>query len=120
MGDTKEGREKQARDAEKRQREREIREARERSDEAEPPEEVLDDTDSPPECHRRGCSEPAAFVVMERYQEETGKGAVEARAFLCREHADEESPTNLDGAYPEYVFRVDPLPGVWGPDADSG
>ena len=120
MPDTKEGREKQARNAEKRQRDRDIREARERSDEAEPPAEVLDDTDSPPECHRRGCSEPAAFVVLERYQEETGKGAVEARAFLCREHADEESPTNLDGAYPEYVFRVDPLPGVWGPDADSG
>ncbi|MEF8843167.1 MAG: hypothetical protein V5A62_16330 [Haloarculaceae archaeon] len=112
MADTKEGREKQARTAEKRQREREIREARERSDEVEPPSEVLDDADSPPECHRRGCTEPASFVVLERYQEETGQGAVEARAFLCREHTAEESPVNLDRAYPDYVFRVDPLPGT--------
>ena len=120
MPDTKEGRERQARDAENRQRDREIREAVARADEAEPPEAVLDDVDSPPECHRRGCAEPAVFVVLERYQEETGKGAVEARAFLCREHTAEESPVNLEDAYPEYVFRVDPLPGVWGPEAESG
>ncbi|GAB3671120.1 hypothetical protein [Halopiger thermotolerans] len=61
-------------------------------------------------CHRRGCDEPAAFVALERYQEETGKGAVEAEAALCRDHAAEEHPTNLDGAYPDYVFRVEPLP----------
>lgn len=36
MGDTKAGREKQARDAERRQREREIDEERERADEAPP------------------------------------------------------------------------------------
>ncbi|MEF8868534.1 MAG: hypothetical protein V5A85_08455 [Haloarculaceae archaeon] len=112
MPDTKEGREKQARAAENRQIEREIREARDRADEAEPPSEVLDDAGSPPECHRRGCPEPASFVVLERYQEETGQGAVEARAFLCREHTAEESPVNLDRAYPDYVFRVDPLSGT--------
>ena len=61
---------------------------------------------SPPECHRRGCTERATFVVLERYQEETGHGAVEAEAHLCREHTAEESPTNLDGSYAEYVFRV--------------
>ena len=33
---------------------------------------------SPRQCHRRGCNEPATFVVLERYQEETGHGAVEA------------------------------------------
>ncbi|MDS0474421.1 hypothetical protein [Natrinema sp. 1APR25-10V2] len=65
--------------------------------------------DSLPECHRRGCTERATFVVLERYQEETGHGAVEAEAVLCQEHADEESPTNLDGSYAEYVFRVEPL-----------
>ena len=64
---------------------------------------------APRECHRRGCSEPATFVVLERYQEETGQGAVEATADLCREHTAEESPTNLDGSYADYVFRVDPL-----------
>lgn len=117
MADTKDGREKQAHDAEKRQREREIREARERSDEAEPPREVLDDADSPRQCRRRGCTEPAAFVVLERYLEETGQGAVEARAFLCPEHTAEEGPTNLDGVYPDYVFRVDPLPDT--EDGDS-
>lgn len=116
MPDTKEGREKQARNAENRQREREIREARDRADEPEPPREELEEADSPPECHRRGCAESAAFVVLERYLEETGQGAVEARAFLCREHTAEESPTNLDGVYPDYVFRVDPLPET----ADTG
>ncbi|WP_136716709.1 hypothetical protein [Halorientalis salina] len=66
-------------------------------------------SDSVPECHRRGCTERATFVVLERYQEETGHGAVEAEAVLCQEHADEESPANLDGSYADYVFRVEPL-----------
>jgi len=66
--------------------------------------------DSPPECHRRDCSRRATFLVLERYQEETGHGPVEAEAFLCREHTDQESPANLDGSYGEYVFRVEPLP----------
>lgn len=66
-------------------------------------------SDSPRQCHRRGCDEPANFVVLERYQEETGHGAVEARAELCRGHTDEESPANLDGAYDDYVFRVEPI-----------
>src|SRR6056297_2968207 len=65
--------------------------------------------DSLPECHRRGCTERATFGVLERYQEETGHGAVEAEAVLCQEHAAEESPTNLDDSYADYVFRVEPL-----------
>ncbi|MFB1064527.1 hypothetical protein [Natrinema sp. H-ect4] len=65
--------------------------------------------DSLPECHRRDCTERAIFVVLERYQEETGHGAVEAEAVLCQEHAAEESPANLDGSYADYVFRVEPL-----------
>lgn len=120
MPDTKRGREKQARDAENRQRERELQQARDRADEAEPPDDDGDEVpreesegpDSPRECHRRGCTEPAAFLVLERYQEETGHGAVEAEAFLCRAHTAEESPTNLDGVYAEYVFRVEPVPGT--------
>jgi hypothetical protein len=103
MPDTKEGREKQARAEEVRQREREIREARERDDEPQPT-----DPDAPPTCHRRGCEKPAAFRVLERYQEETGHGAVEAEAHLCRDHTEEESPTNLDHSYPDYVFLVEP------------
>lgn len=121
MADTKRGREKQARDAENRQQERDLSEARERADEAEPPHDDQDDadgtqrgvdesSDSPRECHRRGCTRPATFVVLERYQEETGHGAVEAEAVLCREHTAEESPTNLDSVYADYVFRVEPLP----------
>jgi hypothetical protein len=105
MPDTKRGREKQARDAELGQRERDIREERARRDEADP-------TDPSRECRRRGCTESPSFVVLERYQEETGQGAVEAEAFLCRAHTAEESPANLDAAYPDYVFRVEPLPGV--------
>ena len=126
MAETKDGREKQARNAEKRQREREITEARDRADEVEPEDDWhesdpnqptdtgADSRESPSECHRRGCTQSAAFVVRERYQEETGKGAVEATARLCREHTGEESPVNLDAVYDEYVFRVDPLPGATG------
>jgi hypothetical protein len=129
MADTRDGREKQARDAERRQREREIAEARARADEAEPPEqeeEVDEDASEADErdladaslrCHRRGCEELAEFVVLERYQEETGHGAVEAEALLCRDHTAEESPTNLDNAYDGYVFRVDPI--VENPVADA-
>ena len=106
MADTKKGREKKARDKENRQRERELTEARDRADEAEPPQ----PPDSPRECPRRGCTEQATFVVVERYQEETGQGAVEAEATLCRAHTDEESPANLDGVYEDYLFRVEPLP----------
>lgn len=121
MADTKKGRDKQARDAENRQRERELTEARSRGDEAEPPPDEQDDTgvthrledespEMPHECHRRDCTEQATFVVVERYQEETGQGAVEATAVLCREHTAEERPANLDGVYADYLFRVEPLP----------
>lgn len=121
MADTKQGRDKQARDTEDRQHERELEEATARADEAEPPREVSeggeealregdDVQDSPRTCHRRGCDDPATFLVLERYQEETGHGAVEAKAVLCQEHTAEEGPTNLDNAYPDYVFRVVPLP----------
>jgi hypothetical protein len=104
MPDTKDGREEQARHEVDRQRRRELAEERERSDEAEPSD------DRPITCHRRGCNDPAEFVVTERYQEETGHGAVTAEASLCRAHTDEESPANLDGAYDGYVFRVEPIP----------
>ncbi len=103
MPDTKSGRDKQARDEERRRIERDISEARERGDEAEPPD------DGPPVCYRRGCDEPAAFRVTERYQEDTGKGAVEATALLCTDHTVAEGPANLDSAYDEYVFRVEPI-----------
>ncbi|WP_423746608.1 hypothetical protein V5735_18950 [Haladaptatus sp. SPP-AMP-3] len=119
MADNKKSRNKQARDEENRQRAWEVEQARERMDETEPRDdqneadesrdEREENSDSPPTCHRRGCDEPAKFVVLERYQEETGHGAVEAEARLCQRHAAEESPTNLDGVYADYVFRVDPL-----------
>jgi len=103
MPDTKSGRDKQARDEERRRIERDISEARERGDEAEPPD------DGPEACYRRGCDEPAAFRVTERYQEDTGNGAVEATALLCADHTVAEGPANLDSAYDEYVFRVEPI-----------
>ncbi|MES3160948.1 MAG: hypothetical protein PPP55_05180 [Halorubrum sp.] len=103
MPDTKEGRESQARTAERRQMQRDISEAVARGDEPEPPD------DTPVECYRRGCTETATFSVTERYQEETGKGAVEASAFLCERHTGEEAPTNLDNAYSGYVFLVEPI-----------
>ena len=85
------------------EREEAISEARERGDEPEP------SPEPPTECHRRGCSEPVAYTVTERYQEETGAGAVEATAFLCVDHAAGEFPTNLDGTYDDYEFRIVPV-----------
>jgi hypothetical protein len=110
MADTKRGREEQARHEERRQREREIEQARERADEPAPPtdEEAREGVEAP-SCHRRGCDRPASFVVLERYLEDTGHGPVEATAALCAEHTREESPTRLDDAYDDYVFRVEPL-----------
>lgn len=99
MADTKKGRNKKARDAENRERERDLAEARERGDEVEPPR----------ECQRRDCSEPATFVVVERYQDETGHGTVEATADLCTAHTADERPTNLDGDFEDYLFRVEPV-----------
>ncbi|WP_435158945.1 hypothetical protein [Haladaptatus sp. DFWS20] len=126
MADNKKSRNKQAHDEENRQRAWEVEQARERMDETEPRDDQneADDSryvreensDSHPTCHRRGCDELAKFVVLERYQEETGHGAVEAEARLCQRHAAEESPTNLDGVYADYVFRVAPLTGTT--DAD--
>ncbi|SEW08786.1 hypothetical protein SAMN05216285_2101 [Natrinema salifodinae] len=120
MTNVKKSRDERARDAENRQRESELDRTRDRAHEAEPPpgrgtetdETKRDDDPDARECHRRGCDERAAFVVLERYQEETGKGAVEAEARLCRKHTAEESPANLDGVYADYVFRVEPLPGT--------
>lgn len=116
MADTKKGRDKQAHDETRRQHERDIEEARSRGDETEPTEVEQDgatadrrETNPPRTCHRRGCDERARFVVVERYLEETGHGAVEATAHLCTEHTREESPTNLDGVYEDYVFRVVPI-----------
>lgn len=117
MPDTKRGREAQARNADTRQRERDIEEALARLDEEEPEleddalsrRETYEEEEIPRECHRRGCDELATFFVVERYQEETGHGAVEAAAALCREHTREESPTNLDGVYADYVFKVTPI-----------
>lgn len=121
MADTKNGRNKKAHDAENRQRKRELEQERNRADEAEPPRTEQNEAnevhregnasgDSSQECHRRGCNELATFLVLERYQEETGHGAVEAEAALCEEHTAEESPTNLDGVYADYVFQVKPIP----------
>lgn len=129
MADTKQSRDEQARDEEERQREWALKQALDRADEAEPPREELGDAegtqrvadeqpDSPRACHRRGCEEAATFVVLERYQEDTGQGAVEAAAALCRAHTAEESPTNLDGVYAGYVFRVTPIPGAFSTDPE--
>jgi len=70
---------------------------------------MSEDATDLPTCDRRSCDETAAFHVLERYQEDTGKGAVEAETVLCRAHTDEESPVNLDAAYSDYVFRVEPI-----------
>ena len=100
MADTKQGRDKQAHDKANRQQERELRDA----DETEPPR-----ASDPEGCYRRNCEEPATFVVVERYQEETGHGLVEAWAELCTDHAAEERPANLDAADADYMFSVTPL-----------
>ncbi len=40
--------------------------------------------DSLPECHRRGCTEMATFVVLERYQEEPGTVPLRQRPFSVK------------------------------------
>jgi len=114
MGDTKRGRDKQARDEDERQRERELEQELERGDEVEPADESEYDAgtlepEETPICHRRGCDEPAAFRVLERYEEDTGHGTVEAVATMCHDHTAAEGPVNLDKAGPDYVFRIDPI-----------
>jgi hypothetical protein len=109
MADTKRGRDEQARREERRQIEWEIQQARDRADEPEPPRTGALEGGELRTCHRRGCSDPAAFVVLERYLEETGHGAVEAVAYLCPVHTREEGPTNLDPDFADYLFRVDPI-----------
>jgi len=125
MPDTKRGRESQARTADDRQRERDVREERERGDEPEPPDGTVDadDKETGRTCRRRDCEARATFRVVERYQEETGVGAVTAEAYLCRDHTAEEGPANLDGAYDGYLFRIEPLAGAEfddGTGADPG
>jgi hypothetical protein len=117
MGDTKSGRVKQAREEARRQRRREIEAELARGDEAEPTDLGDEETDveyepseGPHECHRRSCTEPASFVVLERYLEETSHSPVEATAMLCVAHTEEEGPTRLEAAYDDYVFRIEPLP----------
>ncbi|ELZ10731.1 hypothetical protein C479_07968 [Halovivax asiaticus JCM 14624] len=122
MADTKRGRDKQAQDEEERQRERALEQELERGDEDEPAADseqgaVALETADPPTCHRRDCNEPAAFRVLERYEEETGHGTVAAVAALCHDHTAEEGPANLDDATPDYVFRIDP---ITEPDAADG
>jgi hypothetical protein len=109
MADTKRGRDEQARQAERRQIQWEIQQARDRADESEPSRTGTVEGVEPRTCHRRGCDDPAAFVVFERYLEETGHGAVEAVAYLCPVHTREEGPTNLDPDFADYVFRVEPI-----------
>ena len=60
-------------------------------------------------CHQRGCDRAALFLVIERYEEETGQGTFEAEAALCAEHTAEERPHNLDQAGPDYLFSIEPL-----------
>lgn len=112
MVDTERGREKRTRNAARHQRERKIQRARHRVDGPEAARERASEDGRPKRCHRRDCDEPPAFLVLERYLEDSGHGAVEATAALCREHTAEESPTRLDDVYAGYVFRVEPLPGT--------
>lgn len=115
MEDTKRIRDQQAQNAEDQQRDQEGHRTRDRAAETasdggqDDLTGIQRENGDSRECHRRGCTRSARFVVLERYQEETGHGAVEAEAVLCREHTAEESPTNLDSAYSDYVFHVEPF-----------
>lgn len=65
--------------------------------------------DGPFECHRRSCTETAAFWAYERYPEENELGAVEAEVPLCSSHAAEERPSNLDADFDDYRFEIRPI-----------
>ncbi|WP_328517208.1 hypothetical protein [Haladaptatus caseinilyticus] len=100
MADDKKSRNKQSHDEENRQRVWEVEQAHERMDETksrdeqneadESRDERKENSDSPRKCHRRECDEPAKFVALERYQEETDHGSVEAEASPCQRHTAEE------------------------------
>lgn len=60
-------------------------------------------------CHRRDCDREAEFRVIERYEEETGQGPVEAKALLCTKHTAEEHPHNLTNGGPDYLFEITPI-----------
>jgi hypothetical protein len=110
MADTKRGREEQAAHEDCRQRELEMARALASAREPEAADVEPEEVDWPPECHRRDCHELAAFRVLERYDEETGHGTVEADALLCPAHTDEEGPSNLENAGEDYLFQIEPLP----------
>jgi hypothetical protein len=92
MPDTKDGRERQARDSDNRQRRREVVEAREREQEREPPQ----------QCQYEECQAAAAFEVLERYPAD--ENVVETMLWVCTDHAAMEGPTNLSGE--SYLFQI--------------
>ena len=106
MADDKQGRVKQAHNAERRQWEREIEEARTRADESNPLQEEL--ADEFQACARSDCNRAAMFFILERYQD-ADEDVVEETAMLCREHTADERPMHLERLYDNYVFRIEQL-----------
>lgn len=61
------------------------------------------------------CSDrDAVFWVYERYEADDGVGAVEAEVALCQECIEGVGPTELENAYANYVFRIEPVAEAFG------
>ncbi|QAU11321.1 hypothetical protein EKH57_00030 (plasmid) [Halorubrum sp. BOL3-1] len=56
----------------------------------------------------------AVFWVFERYEAADGVGAVEAETPLCRECVQDAGPRELENAYGNYIFKIEPVAEAFG------
>ena len=69
--------------------------------------------ENPFSCERCGERE-AVFWVFERYEAPDGIGAVESEEPLCRECIQDVGPSELENAYANYIFRIEPVAEAFG------
>jgi hypothetical protein len=69
--------------------------------------------ENPFSCEECGDRE-AVFWVYERYEAPDGLCAVEAESALCQECTEGVGPTELEHAYANYEFRVNPVAEAFG------
>ncbi len=56
----------------------------------------------------------AEFWVYEHYEAPDGVGAVEAEDPLCRECVEDARPRELENAYANYLFKIEPVAEAFG------
>jgi hypothetical protein len=68
--------------------------------------------ENPVSCGECG-DRAAVFWVYERYDAPDGVGGVEAETPMCRECTEGVGPSELEHAYTNYEFRVNPVAGAF-------